>query len=145
MLEQARDSLAKAVKRMKKYSDQHRKDLEFKKGDKVMLKLTPHILKKMTDRRYYKGLIQKYDDPFEVVKRVGKIAYRLKLLDHFKVHPTFHVSFLKPFHKDSSEGRTQARRAPPTVRKQFDREIEKILDHQVLNASKKNRIAKYLV
>ena len=43
LLEQARDSLAKTTKRMKKYSDQHRRDLEFKEGDNVMLKLTPQI------------------------------------------------------------------------------------------------------
>ena len=79
------------------------------------------------------------------MKRVGKVAYRLKLLDHFKVHPTFHFSFLKPFHEDGLNGQTQARRAPPTVRKQFDKEIKKILDHRVLGASKKNKRAKYLV
>ena len=59
---------------MKKYSNQHKRDLDFKEWDKVMLKLTPQIWKKMTDMRYHKGLIQKYHGLFDVVKHVGKIA-----------------------------------------------------------------------
>lgn len=100
LLEQARDSLAKAARRMKKYADKHRRTLEFNVGDKVLLKLTPQIWKKVTNKRFHKWLVAKYDGPFEVVKRIGNVAYRLKLLERLKIHPTFHVSFLKPFHED---------------------------------------------
>lgn len=48
----------------------------------------------------HRGLVLKYDDPFEVVKKVGNVAYRWKLPDQLKVHLTFHVSYLKPFLKD---------------------------------------------
>ena len=61
LFEQARDNLAKTTKCMKKYADQHKRDLKFKEGDKVMLKLIPQIWKKVMDKRYHKGLIQKYD------------------------------------------------------------------------------------
>ena len=40
MLEEARESLDKAARRMKKYADQNRRDVEFRVGDKVLLKLT---------------------------------------------------------------------------------------------------------
>ena len=43
LLDEAQDSLAKAVRRMKKCADKGRRSLEFNIGDKVMLKLTPHI------------------------------------------------------------------------------------------------------
>ena len=43
MLEEAQDSLRKAAKRMKKYTDKKRCPLEFNVGDKVLLKLTPQI------------------------------------------------------------------------------------------------------
>ena len=41
MFDEARESLEKAARRMKKYADQHRRALEFQIGDKVLLKLTP--------------------------------------------------------------------------------------------------------
>ena len=145
LLELARDSLAKAQRRMKKYADKHRRDLEMSVGDKVMLKLTPQIWKKITDKRFHKGLVQKYDGPFEIVQKVGAVAYKLKLPERFKVHPTFHVSFLKKFHEDNSEGRQQGVRAPPTVRMQFGKKLAKVLDHRTLGASKKNQRTEYLV
>ena len=143
LIEQAQESLAKAQRRMKKYADQHRRALEFREGDLVLLKLTPQIWKKVTDKRYHKGLVQRYDGPFEVTKRVGNVAYRLKLPERMKIHPTFHVSFLKPYHEDPE--RQQAKRAPPVVRKEFEKKIKKILDHRTQGASRKNRRTDYLV
>ena len=36
----------------------------------------------------------KYDGPSEVVMKIGVVAYKLKLLERLKLHPSFHVSFL---------------------------------------------------
>ncbi|RVW90797.1 Transposon Tf2-8 polyprotein [Vitis vinifera] len=74
--------------------------LEFQVGDKVLLKLTPQIWKKINSKTRLRGLIPKYDGPFEVIKRVGQVAYMLKLPERLKLYPTFHVSFLKPYHED---------------------------------------------
>lgn len=146
LLLEARDSLSKAAKRMKKYADQGRRSLEFQVGDKVLLKLTPQIWKKINAKTRHRGLIPRYDGPFDIVKKVGNVAYRLKLPDRLKVHPTFHVSFLKPFHEDLvNVGRKQAKRAPPVIQKQFDRGVERILDHKTEGQSKKNRRTSYLV
>ena len=84
---------------MKKYADKGRRPLEFNVRDEVLLKLTPQIWK-ISSKTVHHGLVLKYDGPFEIVKRVGNVAYRLKLLDRLKVHPTFHVSFLKRYHED---------------------------------------------
>ena len=43
LLDEARDSLEKASRRMKKYADKGRRPLEFEEEEKVLLKLTPQI------------------------------------------------------------------------------------------------------
>ena len=145
MFDEARESLEKAARRMKKYADQHRQALEFQIRDKVLLKLTPHILKKVSSKTQQRGLIPKFEGPFEVIKKVGEVAYMLKLPERLKLHPTFHVSFLKPYFEDAESGRAQVKRAPPLVMKQFARGVEKILIHRTMGASRKNRRTDYLV
>ena len=48
MFDEALESLEKAAMRMKMYADQHRRLLEFQVGDKVLLKITLQILKKIS-------------------------------------------------------------------------------------------------
>ncbi|KAF7151574.1 hypothetical protein RHSIM_Rhsim02G0166800 [Rhododendron simsii] len=88
LLKEAQDSLSKVEKRTKN-ADKGTRPLEFQVGDKVMLKLTPQIWKKINSKKVSQ-LIARYDGPFEVVKRVGNVAYRLKLPDRLKIHLTFH-------------------------------------------------------
>jgi len=99
LFEQAEDSLHKARKRMLKYANQKRRLLEFSVGDKVLLKLTPQIWKKIVGTTKHRGLVPRYDGPFEIIEKVGAVAYRLKLPERLKLHPTFHVSYLQPFMK----------------------------------------------
>ena len=117
MFDEARDSLEKAARRMKKYTDCDRRSLEFQVGDKVLLKLTPQIWMKISSKTRQRGLIPKYDGPFEVIKRVGQVAYMLTLPERLKLHPTFHVRFLKPYHEDLDAEMVQTKRAPPLVMK----------------------------
>nr|GEY00472.1 putative reverse transcriptase domain-containing protein [Tanacetum cinerariifolium] len=71
-----------------------RKPLEFKVGDRVLLKVSPW---KGVVRFGKKGkLAPRYVGPFEIVKRVRPVAYRLKLPQELScIHDTFHVSNLK--------------------------------------------------
>ncbi|GJU24141.1 putative reverse transcriptase domain-containing protein [Tanacetum coccineum] len=86
--------LKTARSRQKSYVDKRRKPLEFKVGDRVLLKVSPW---KGVVRFGKKGkLAPRYVGPFEIVECVGPVAYRLKLPQELScVHDTFHVSNLK--------------------------------------------------
>ncbi|GKB93831.1 putative reverse transcriptase domain-containing protein [Tanacetum coccineum] len=78
----------------KSYADKRRKPLEFSLGDYVLLKVSP-----------WKGVIRfgkkeklapRFVGPFEIVEKVGPVAYRFDLPAELNgVHDTFHVSNLK--------------------------------------------------
>ncbi|GJY27818.1 putative reverse transcriptase domain-containing protein [Tanacetum coccineum] len=91
---QIQERLKTARSRQKSYADKRRKPLEFKVGDRVLLKVSPW---KGVVRFGKKGkLAPRYVGPFEIVECVGPVAYRLKLPQELScVHDTFHVSNLK--------------------------------------------------
>ena len=62
-----------------------------------------------------------------------------------KVHPTFHVSFFKPYYEDTVNERQLIKRAPLSVRKHYEKSVVQILDHRSEGASRKNRRSYYLV
>lgn len=106
LLKDVMEFLAKANRQMKRYVDLDRTPIEFRIGDSVMLKLMPQIMNKIKSTEVQCSLVQRYDGPFIVVKRIWKVAYQLKLHETYKLHPTFHVSFLKPYHGDPTDPRS---------------------------------------
>ncbi|GJV04539.1 putative reverse transcriptase domain-containing protein [Tanacetum coccineum] len=80
--------------RQKSYADNKRKHLEFQVGDHVMLKVSTW---KGVVRFGKKGkLAPRFVGPFEILERIGSMAYRLRLPEKLSsVHDTFHVSNLK--------------------------------------------------
>ncbi|KAJ9543976.1 hypothetical protein OSB04_023683 [Centaurea solstitialis] len=97
-----RDRLKAARDRQKSYADNRRKPLEFQVGDRVLLKVSP-----------WKGLVRfgkrgklspRYVGPFEIIERVGPVAYKLRLPEEMnEIHNTFHVSNLKKCITDESQ------------------------------------------
>ncbi|KAD4180450.1 hypothetical protein E3N88_29041 [Mikania micrantha] len=86
--------LKAARDRQRIYADRRRKPLEFQVGDRVLLKVSPW---KGVVRFGKKGkLAPRYVGPFEILERIGPVAYKLKLpVELSNVHDTFHVSNLK--------------------------------------------------
>ncbi|GKB71727.1 hypothetical protein Tco_0933139 [Tanacetum coccineum] len=92
----------KAVRdRQKSYADNMPKPLEFEVGDRVILKVSPW---KGIIRFGKKGkLAPRYVGPFEILEKIGPIAYQLRLSKELSgVHDAFHVSNLKKCLVDAS-------------------------------------------
>ncbi|GJU85616.1 putative reverse transcriptase domain-containing protein [Tanacetum coccineum] len=80
--------------RQKSYADNKRKWLEFEVGDQVLLKVSPW--KGVVCFEKKGKLTPRYVGPFEIIERIGLVAYRLKLPQELSsVYDAFHVSNLK--------------------------------------------------
>ncbi|GJX79723.1 putative reverse transcriptase domain-containing protein [Tanacetum coccineum] len=91
---QIKDRLKVARDHQKSYADKRRKPLEYSIGDYVLLKVSPW---KGVVRFGKKGkLAPRFVGPFEIIEKVGPVAYRLDLPEELNgVHDTFHVSNLQ--------------------------------------------------
>ncbi|KAK2994750.1 hypothetical protein RJ640_031023 [Escallonia rubra] len=141
----AHSYLEKAARRMKKHADKNRRSQEFNVGDKVMVKLLPQ------DRKFLRGrdsrLLQKYEGPLTIVKKIGKMAYKVDPPNwlNSKLNPVFHISLLKPFYEDTADpSRGQIRRPGLKPKAAGKRVAEAILNDRVITASRK-RHQEYLV
>ncbi|GJS41156.1 hypothetical protein Tco_0566199 [Tanacetum coccineum] len=76
-ISQIKDRLKAARDRQKSYANKRRKPIEFSVGDYVLLKVSPW---KGVVRFGKKGkLAPRFVGPFEIVEKVGPVAYRLDL------------------------------------------------------------------
>ena len=94
ILKLLKENLVTAQHRMKL----NRRELEFMVGDYVYLRLQP--FRQMSIRTHgHMKLSPRFYGPYQIVERLGKVAYRLALPDHSWIHswihPVFHVSQLK--------------------------------------------------
>ncbi|MGD7566349.1 hypothetical protein ACQCQA_25600, partial [Ralstonia pseudosolanacearum] len=94
-----RARLQKAQNRQKKWADRRRRLLEFEVGDRVFLKVSPF---RGIYRFGMRGKLKlRYIGPFEILERIGPLAYRLALPpDMARVHSVFHVSVLRKYLAD---------------------------------------------
>nr|GEV17800.1 reverse transcriptase domain-containing protein [Tanacetum cinerariifolium] len=93
-ISQIKDRLKAVRDGQKSYADKRRKPLKFSIGDYVLLKVSP---RKGVVRFKKKGkLAPRFVGPFEIVEKVGLVAYRVDLsMELNGVHDMFHVSNLK--------------------------------------------------
>ena len=96
-----RERLHAAQSRQKSYADPRRRQVEFEIEDMVFIRVAPM---KGVMRFGKKGnLSPRYVGPFEILERVGSVAYRVALPPTLsRLHNVFHVSMLRRYVTDPS-------------------------------------------
>lgn len=94
IIELVKQNLHRARNLMQQMANKHKSERQFSVGDFVYLKLEPFRQSSLVQKKMQK-LSRKYAGPFQVVKKVGSAAYKLKLPDSVKIHDVFRVSLLK--------------------------------------------------
>ncbi|XP_016206685.1 uncharacterized protein LOC107647075 [Arachis ipaensis] len=85
----------------KSYAEQRQKPLEFDEGDHVFLRVTPTI--GVDSAIKAKKLNSRYIGLFQILKRIGSIAYWIAQPPHLSnLHDVFHVSQLRKYTSDAS-------------------------------------------
>lgn len=81
---------------MKNQADKKRREVSLQVGDEVLVKLQPYRQHSAALRKKHK-LSMKYFGPFEVLSKIGTVAYKLELPSTARIRRIFHLSQLKLF------------------------------------------------
>lgn len=93
LLLQLKRNLATTANRMKQTVDKNQQEIELQEGDMAFLKLQSHRQSSVFKRAHQK-LDSKFFGPYQILYKVGVIAYKLQLPEGAQIHPVFHMSLL---------------------------------------------------
>jgi hypothetical protein len=68
--------------------------------------------------------------PFQIVKVISPVAYRLRLPTTWKIHDVFHASLLSPYRETTTHGPNFSRPPPDLISGEEEFEVESILNHR---------------
>jgi hypothetical protein len=86
--------------RKKSYADKGRTHREFKVGDHVFLKVKAN--RSSLKLGNFSKLAAHYCGPFEILERIGLVAYIIAFSASMSIHNVFHVSLLKKYITDAN-------------------------------------------
>jgi len=115
--------------------------VKFQKGDEVWLNIKNFQLPEGLSHKF----LSPYAGPFKVLEKKLSDIYKLKLPEILKVHPSFHVSLLKPVSRDASRpNRKHNSRPPPNlVHNEPEFEVEAVLKSRQLRGREREYLVKW--
>jgi transposase InsO family protein len=113
LVNSARTALIAAQQTMARYYNQHRRDHQFRVGDKVMLSASHFSNLPAHAQTAIRKLGPVAYGPFPVTEVISPLAYRLKLHPRMKIHDVLPISRLRPYHDGSVEFPDRVTDMPP--------------------------------
>eukprot|EP00253_Pinus_taeda_P031235 PITA_31235 len=95
LVKKAQSNLKAAQDRQKNFADKKRRFKEYQVGDHVFVRIRAR--KSSLQWSGCAKLVPRYCGPFQVLVRVGTMAYQHVLPSHIRVHNVFHVSVLRKY------------------------------------------------
>ncbi|KAI2648567.1 Transposon Tf2-8 polyprotein [Labeo rohita] len=99
----------RAICRNKRFADARRRTApRYQPGDSVWLS-TRDLRLRLPCRK----LSTRYIGPFKILRQINDVTFQLQLPPRYRIHPTFHVSLLKPYFPSVTETPGAEAGAPP--------------------------------
>ena len=94
----AKQAWTSTQQRQAQYANQKRHDVTDKVGDSLLLSTKNIRLKTPGSQK----LLPRWIGPYNVVSKVGHVAYHLDLPEALTIHDVFHVSLSRPYASDGT-------------------------------------------
>ena len=88
-----KQNLKETHDRKKSHVDKKQTTKEYKLGEHVFPRVKPKKSKLISV--LYAKLETRYVGPFEILSRIGHVAFQLALPPYLRIHDVFHISFFK--------------------------------------------------
>ncbi|KAJ3576605.1 hypothetical protein NP233_g306 [Leucocoprinus birnbaumii] len=127
-LQAARNRALFAHKRAKAIMERrtaHLRYPSYNEGDKVWLDNRNLPLLTLSRK-----LAPKREGPFEIIKKISPVTFKLKLPSSWNIHNVFHANLLTPVHENALYGKHYARPPPELEDDEEHYEVEAIVKHK---------------
>ncbi|MCO5567759.1 hypothetical protein L7F22_021453 [Adiantum nelumboides] len=94
---QVQRAILQTQEKQKREADKHKRQLDLKLGQYVLLKFDKARLKKTVGKGKVVKLSNRFYGPFKIIEVVNDVTFRLELPSHWRIHNAFHVSLLRPY------------------------------------------------
>ena len=147
-LASAQTNILKAQQRQAHYANQHRRDVTFAVGDRVLL--SSRNLRLLGDAKRTRKLTSRFIGPYAIKRVINDNAYELALPPSLRIHPVINISQLKPYHDGTaafpSRPAPQARPEPESLDQHgvASYVVERVLDKRTARGGRTRYLVKWV-